>query len=240
MTAVHYPANERGHFNFGWLDTYHTFSFGQYYEPTRMNFGALRVFNDDTVAAGEGFGTHPHKNMEIISIPLEGVIMHQDSMGHQEGIAAGDVQVMSAGSGITHSEFNGSATDALKFFQIWIIPSKADVEARYDQTTIGPIAANSITTVVGPQNADTPLWIHQQAWLSMAHVTNDDAGLEYTRRGTDTGVFIFVVHGTLDVAAADDRVTLGSRDGLGVVDEQKLTFTATSSSQFIVIEVPLA
>ncbi len=238
MNAIHYPANDRGHGNFGWLNTYHTFSFGQYYDPSRMNFGALRVFNDDTVAAGEGFGTHPHKNMEIISIPLEGVIMHQDSMGHKEGIAAGDVQVMTAGSGITHSEYNGSPTDTLKFFQIWIIPNKANVVPRYDQVTVGPVAANTITTVVGPENAGTPLWIHQEAWLSMAHVTGD-TGIEYTRKGTDTGIFTYVVHGTLDVAADDASITLGSRDGLGVIDEQKLTFTSNSASQFIIIEVPL-
>lgn len=239
MKTVRYPANERGHFDFGWLNTYHTFSFGQYYDPSRMNFGALRVFNDDTVAAGEGFGTHPHKNMEIISIPLEGVIMHQDSMGHKEGIAVGDVQVMSAGSGITHSEYNGSSTDALKFFQIWIVPNKADVEPRYDQAKIGPIAANTITTVVGPQHAGTPLWIHQQAWLSMGQVLQGQ-DLQYARKGTDTGVFAYVIDGSLDVATEDDSITLGKRDGLGIVDEQSLMFTSNTAAQFIVIEVPLA
>lgn len=239
MKAVHYPASERGHANFGWLDTYHTFSFGQYYDPSRMNFGALRVFNDDAVAAGEGFGTHPHKNMEIISIPLEGVIMHQDSMGHKEGIAVGDVQVMSAGSGITHSEYNGSATDALKFFQIWIIPNEANVEPRYDQATIGPIASNTITTVVGPKNTGLPLWIHQQAWLSFGHVAQGER-LQYDRRGKDTGVFTFVIDGALRVAGANGEVTLGMRDGLGVLDEPMLAYTSNAACQFIVIEVPLA
>ncbi|MBM4177806.1 MAG: pirin family protein [Ignavibacteria bacterium] len=239
MKAVHYPASERGHANFGWLDSYHTFSFGQYYDPSRMNFGALRVFNDDAVAAGEGFGTHPHKNMEIISIPLEGVIMHQDSMGHKEGIAVGDVLVMSAGSGITHSEYNGSSTDALKFFQIWIIPNEANVEPRYDQATIGPIASNTITTVVGPKNTGLPLWIHQQAWLCFGHVAQGER-LQYDRRGNDTGVFTFVIDGALRVTGADGEATLGMRDGIGVLDEPMLTYTSNATSQFIVIEVPLA
>jgi redox-sensitive bicupin YhaK (pirin superfamily) len=238
MKTVLYPASERGHFDFGWLNTYHTFSFGQYYEPSRMNFGALRVLNDDTVAPGEGFGTHPHKNMEIISIPLEGVIMHRDSMGHEEGIKPGEIQVMSAGTGITHSEFNGSSTNDLKFLQLWIIPEHANVTPRYEQAHIEPLTPNEIKTVIGPQGAGTPLWINQQAWLSLARISNNGV-VTYTRQRSDSGVFLFVTDGGVEVAGSTESVSLSMRDGLGIMDENVLTFTSNADAHVIVIEVPL-
>lgn len=238
MKTVLYPASERGHFDFGWLNTYHTFSFGQYYEPSRMNFGALRVLNDDTVAPGEGFGTHPHRNMEIISIPLEGVIMHRDSMGYEEGIKPGEIQVMSAGTGITHSEFNGSSTKGLKFLQLWIIPERANVEPRYEQVHIEPLTPNEIKTVIGPQGAGTPLWINQQAWLSLAR-TSSNGVVTYTKQRSDSGVFVFVTDGSVDVAGDTASVSLSKRDGLGVTEADVLTFTSNGDAQFIVIEVPL-
>ena len=238
MMTVPYPAAQRGHFDFGWLRTYHTFSFGQYYDPTRMSFGALRVLNDDTVAAGEGFGTHPHKDMEIISIPLEGVIMHRDSMGHEEGITVGEVQVMSAGTGVTHSEFNGSAMDLLKFLQIWIIPERLGVEPRYDQTHVGVIEPNTIKTIVGPQDAGAPLWINQHAWLSMGRTTANSS-VDYHPRRAGNGIFIFVISGALRIGGDDGPHLLGARDGLGVVDVAHLTIDSDTDAQFIVIDVPV-
>jgi len=238
MKTVLFPASERGHFDFGWLNTYHTFSFGQYYEPSRMNFGALRVLNDDTVAPGEGFGTHPHRNMEIISIPLEGVIMHRDSMGYEEGIKPGEIQVMSAGTGITHSEFNGSSTNDLKFLQLWIIPERANVEPRYEQTHIEPLAPNEIITVIGPRESGNPLWINQQAWLSMAR-TASNGTVTYTKQRGDSGVFVFVTDGSVDVAGETSSISLSKRDGVGFMDADVLTFTSKIDAHVIVIEVPL-
>jgi len=239
MKSILYPAHERGHFNFGWLETYHTFSFGHYHDPSRMSFGALRVFNDDSVAPGAGFGTHPHRNMEIISIPTSGVIMHEDSMGHAQGIAVGDVQVMSAGTGITHSEYNGSNTDDLKFFQIWIIPQQANVTPRYDQVYIGNIAPNTITRVVGPQDGDAPLWIHQQAWLDMGHV-GPQGTLQYMRKNQSNGIFVYITDGTATIEAAGVSQHLNSRDAIGILDEHEISIASEHGAHFIVIDVPLA
>jgi len=231
----HYPASDRGHFDFGWLNTNHTFSFGHYMNSDRMNFGMLRVFNDDVVAPGEGFGTHPHNNMEIISIPLEGVIMHRDSMGHEEGLIPGDIQVMSAGTGLTHSEYNGSAAEALKFLQIWIIPNERNVEPRYDQVNMGNAERNVLHTVVGPQNSGMPLWIHQNAWLSIARV-DPGTTLTHTPRTADSGTFVFVIEGSVKI----DDVILARRDALGITDRSSIEITSAVDSYFIVIDVPLA
>jgi redox-sensitive bicupin YhaK (pirin superfamily) len=232
---INYPASDRGHFDFGWLDTNHTFSFGHYMNTERMNFGMLRVFNDDVVAPGEGFGTHPHNNMEIISIPLEGVIMHRDSMGHEEGLRPGDVQVMSAGTGLTHSEYNGSATEVLKFLQIWIIPNARNVEPRYDQVNIGDAERNVLHTVVGPKDGGAPLWINQDAWLSIAKV-DQGTSVVHTSRTPGSGIFVFVVEGSLKI---DDSV-LTRRDAVGITDKKTIEISATSDAYFIVIDVPLA
>ncbi|MFN4985929.1 MAG: pirin family protein [Ignavibacteria bacterium] len=239
MKSLLFPAQLRGHFSFGWLDTYHTFSFGEYYDPSRMNFGALRVFNDDTVAPGAGFGTHPHRNMEIISIPTSGVIMHEDSMGHAVGIAAGDVQVMSAGTGITHSEYNGSSTDNLTFFQIWIVPDQANVTPRYDQVSIGTIAPNSITCVVGPKDGDSPLWIHQQAWLEMGHL-GPQGKLQYARKRESNGVFVYITSGEATVEASGSSEHLDARDAIGIMDEHEITISSRHGAHFMIIDVPLA
>lgn len=239
MAIASYPAKERGHFDFGWLNTYHTFSFGQYFDPSRMNFGALRVFNDDTVAPGAGFGAHPHKNMEIISIPTRGVIMHEDSMGHAVGITAGEVQVMSAGSGITHSEYNGSNTDNLEFFQIWIVPDQINVAPRYDQTDIGILAPNTIHTVVGPAEAGAPLWIHQNAWLDMGHI-GAHGMLEYVRKTDSNGVFIYTTEGTATIEVAGRNHVLGPRDAIGIVHEAEIILTSEAGAQLIILDVPMA
>lgn len=234
MTLTRFDASTRGHASLGWLDSFHMFSFGEYYNPSRMGFGALRVLNDDTVIGGAGFGTHPHRNMEIISIPLEGVIMHKDSMGHAEALRPGEIQVMSAGTGITHSEYNGSATDTLKFLQLWIIPDTAGVVPRYQQTSIADLPRNQGHVIVGPNNADCPLWIHQQAWLSIAHL---DVGKQvfYQTKRDGNGVFVFVVSGTVDVAAT----RLQQRDALGIEGASSTIIQAVADSMVVIIDVPM-
>lgn len=232
--AVHlYPANERGHFDFGWLDTNHIFSFGHYFDPSRVRFGMLRVFNDDVVAPGEGFGTHPHNDMEIISIPLEGVIMHRDSMQHDEALRPGDVQVMSAGTGLTHSEFNGSDSEFLKFLQIWIIPNARGVEPRYDQRSFS-LEQNTITTVVGPKNDSAPLWIHQDAWLSLVKL---DAGndVTYSSKRSGNGLFTFLIEGSAKVNGHE----VNKRDSIGIDDADTLSINASTDTYAVIIDVPL-
>lgn len=233
MNATLFKADTRGHANYGWLDTHHLFSFGTYMHPDRMRFGMLRVFNDDVVAGGSGFGEHPHRNMEIISIPLRGILMHQDSMGHAESLHPGDIQVMSAGSGITHSEYNGSETDEVAFLQIWIIPDTPNVEPRYDQRRIEQ-QRNVILPVVGPKGGGTPLWIHQRAWLSM--VTIDDGfQVDYEPRRIDTGIFVFVIEGELTVSGH----VLQRRDAIGITDLAAVQLQSHGTSVAVVIEVPM-
>ncbi|RPI69683.1 MAG: pirin family protein [Ignavibacteriae bacterium] len=232
MSVKFYPAADRGHFDFGWLDTNHTFSFGHYYHPDRTRFGMLRVFNDDVVAPGEGFGTHPHNDMEIISIPLEGTIVHRDSMKHDEALRPGDVQVMSAGTGLTHSEFNGSSTEYLKFLQIWIIPNKPGVEPRYDQRSF-TLQPDHITTVAGPKNGSAPLWINQDAWLSLVKLT---AGRDvtYTSHREGNGLFVFQIEGTSDV----NGHVIGRRDAIGFEEAGTITISADTDSYAVIIDVP--
>ena len=238
MDITQFPASDRGHFDFGWLNTYHTFSFGEYQNPNRIRFGALRVLNDDTVDAGQGFGTHPHDNMEIISIPTSGVLAHRDSMGHEQLLHAGEVQVMSAGTGLTHSEYNGSQTDPVKFFQIWIFPEKRNIAPRYDQREISRLQPDVLTTVVGPQNHGSSLWINQQAWISMAPMSSGGT-IECAPMTNNSGVFVFVVEGEVSVAGN----ILGRRDAIGLsnfdVDNGQQKITATVDSQIIVIDVPM-
>jgi len=199
MEAVIHKANTRGHANHGWLDTYHTFSFGHYYDPDRMNFGALRVLNDDRVEAGKGFGTHPHDNMEIVSIPLEGDLEHKDSMGNRAVIRQGDIQVMSAGTGVFHSEYNLNQDQAVKFLQIWVFPNKKDMEPRYDQISIRDIEqANQFCQILSPSKEDQGVWIHQDAWF---HIGNFEAGKggNYSIKKEGNGVYLFLLEGEAEV-----------------------------------------
>ena len=234
MTTTRFDASGRGHAAFGWLDSYHTFSFGEYYDPNRMGFGALRVFNDDTVIGGAGFGTHPHRDMEIISIPLEGVIMHKDSMGHAEALRPGEVQVMSAGTGITHSEYNGSETNTLKFLQVWIYPDARGVTPRYQQTSIADLARNECHVIIGPKDDGRPLWIHQRAWLSVARI---DAGNKvfYQTKQSGNGIFVFNVSGLVDIAAE----RLQERDAVGIADASPIVMQAVSDCYLVIIDVPM-
>lgn len=231
-----YRASTRGHADHGWLDTYHTFSFANYYNPDRIHFGALRVINDDVVDAGEGFGTHPHDNMEIVSIPLYGQLEHKDSMGHKEVMGAGEVQVMSAGTGITHSEYNSSKDKPLNFFQIWIFPNKQNVKPRYDQRGFDFLTDKGrFVQIVSPNEKDDNLWIHQDAWLNIATL-DKDTELEYKVKKEGNGVFAMVVEGNFTVAEEE----LKRRDGLGVWETNSLKVKAGSDdARILIIEVPM-
>lgn len=236
MTTTIHKAGTRGHANHGWLDTFHTFSFAGYHDPARIHFGALRVLNDDTVAGGMGFGTHPHDNMEIISIPTRGDLEHQDSMGNKQVIRSGDVQVMSAGTGILHSEKNKNAHEEVRFFQIWVFPNQRDVTPRYDQKTFTEAEKhNQLLTVVSPLGSnDGGVQIHQNAWFSLGNL---DAGFEttYPLHDPNNGVYAFVIEGQVRIG---DQV-LDRRDGMGIKDAASLQISAGQNSTLLLMEVPV-
>jgi len=236
MKTVLHKANTRGDANHGWLHSKHTFSFAGYYNPERMNFGALRVLNDDSVDAGMGFGAHPHDNMEIISIPLEGDLEHKDSMGNKTVIKKGDVQVMSAGTGITHSEYNKNSDKQVKFLQIWVFPNKRNVQPRYDQITLNPEERhNRLQQILSPNPEDAGVWIYQNAWF---HLGKLDKGFhsEYKIKGTGNGVYTFILSG--DISINDQK--LNSRDGFGIWDTDQFTITAESDAEILLMEVPMS
>jgi redox-sensitive bicupin YhaK (pirin superfamily) len=233
-TILH-KAETRGDADHGWLHSKHTFSFASYYNPERMHFGVLRVLNDDTVSGGMGFGTHPHDNMEIISIPLEGDLEHKDSMGNVAVIKNGDIQVMSAGTGIQHSEYNKSKDNTVKFLQIWVFPNKKNVTPRYDQITLkAEDRHNKLQQILSPKADDAGVWIHQNAWF---HLGKFDKGVsqEYNLKLKGNGVYIFNLNGDLDV----NGQILNNRDGLGIWDTDKIKLTAKTNSEFLIMEVPM-
>jgi len=233
-TVLH-KAETRGHASHGWLNSYHSFSFANYYNPQRMNFGALRVLNDDTVDAGKGFGTHPHDNMEIISIPLEGDLEHKDSMNNVAVIKNGDIQVMSAGTGIYHSEYNKDREHRVKFLQIWIYPDKTNVEPRYDQITLNlEDRHNKLQQILSPNPDDEGVWIHQNAWF---HLGKFDKGVssEYFIKAKGNGVYIFVLSGDVKL----NHQLLNTRDGYGIWDTDEFTITAETDAEFLLMEVPM-
>lgn len=235
MQSVLHKANTRGHANHGWLDSHHSFSFANYYNPERMHFGVLRVLNDDAVDGGKGFGTHPHDNMEIISIPLEGDLEHKDSMGNTTVIRQGDVQAMSAGTGIYHSEYNKNVDQAVRFLQIWVFPNEKNVTPRYDQITLetGNLN-NNLFQVLSPNQDDEGVWIHQNAWF---HIGNLDAGFEtsYELKDPTNGVYAFVLDGDLSI----NGQPLEKRDGFGVWDTTELSISASSNARILLMEVPM-
>ncbi len=234
METILHKANTRGTANFGWLDSKHTFSFGHYYDPDRVNFGALRVLNDDIVEPGMGFGTHPHDNMEIISIPLSGSLAHKDSTGNEKVIKTGEVQIMSAGTGITHSEYNHSKSEKVNFLQIWVIPDKRDIEPRYDQKEFSrEDRINKIQRVVSP-NGDDTLWINQNSWFSLSSLSSDKS-VEYDLKSPKNGLYIFLINGSIKVG---DTV-LDKRDGLGIFNSEKVSIIALQNSEILLIEVPI-
>lgn len=235
-TMVLHKADTRGHANHGWLDSHHTFSFANYYNPERMHFGVLRVLNDDQVAAGMGFGTHPHDNMEIISIPLEGDLEHKDSMGNTAVIKHGDIQVMSAGTGIQHSEYNRNSDKLTKFLQIWVFPNKRNVEPRYDQITLNiDDRHNKLQQILSPNSDDAGVWIHQDAWFHLGKL-DKDFQTEYAIKRSGNGVYAFVLSGDVTI----NGQVLGTRDGLGVWDTDKLTIKANNETEILLMDVPMS
>ena len=235
MKTVFHAAAERGFASRGWLKSYHSFSFSSYHDPEKMNFGLLRVLNDDFVEQGMGFGTHGHDNMEIVSIPLSGALKHNDSTGREKVINQGDVQIMSAGRGIQHSEYNNSKTEPVKFLQIWVFPKKKDIEPRYEQKSFNEAdKTNQFLTVVSPEENAKSIWINQDAYFSMANL-DANFNLDYTLKNPNHGIYAFVLEGNVDVAGK----TLGERDALGVYEIDKVSFKANSDAKILVIEVPM-
>lgn len=230
-----HPANSRGYADLGWLKSFHTFSFASYYNPERVHFGMLRVLNDDIVAGGMGFGTHPHDNMEIISIGLEGAIEHHDSMGNRQTIHAGEIQVMSAGTGIQHSEYNPNRNIPLNFLQIWVFPKTRNVEPRYQQLKMDTEGMqNRFTQILSPDPNDAGVWIHQDAWFHMGHFdANSEA--EYSLKQAGNGVYAFVISGTVEW----DGNRLEARDGIAIEDASALQFKVLERAQVLLMEIPM-
>ena len=233
--SILHKADSRGLADHGWLVSRHTFSFADYYDPSRVNFGLLRVINDDIVKPSMGFGTHPHENMEIVSIPLTGSLRHQDSMGNKHVITAGEVQIMSAGRGLTHSEYNNSELEDVNFLQIWVFPEEKNITPRYGQKRFERVDRhNRFQTLVSPERNTEAIWINQQAWFSMADL---DAGttISYRSQGQDTGLYLFVIEGEIAAAGHD----LGRRDGLGVTGRDEVQIQANRRAELLLIEVSL-
>jgi redox-sensitive bicupin YhaK (pirin superfamily) len=234
-TILH-KSNTRGIANHGWLESRHTFSFANYHNPERMHFGVLRVLNDDIVSEGMGFGTHPHDNMEIISIPLEGDLEHKDSMGNTTIIKNGDIQVMSAGTGIMHSEYNKNQDQLVKFLQIWVYPNEKNVTPRYDQITLDKKERiNKFQQILSPNANDDGVWIHQDAWFNIGTF---DKGItsNYKINKKDNGVYVFILKGS---ATINDQ-SLKSRDGFGLWNIAKFDITSnTDDTEILLMEVPM-
>jgi quercetin 2,3-dioxygenase len=233
--SILHKSASRGYADHGWLKSRHTFSFANYYDPGRIHFGALRVLNDDIVEAGQGFGRHPHDNMEIISIPLEGDLEHKDSMGNTSIIKKGDIQVMSAGTGIFHSEYNKNKDREVKFLQIWIFPNNKNVTPRYDQITLNmDDRHNKLQQILSPEPDDAGVWIHQNAWF---HIGTFDEGFvtEYKIKAKGNGVYAFVLTGNVTI----NGQPLNSRDGFGIRDAETISIQADSHSEILLMEVPM-
>lgn len=234
MRTILDRANTRGHANYGWLDTYHTFSFANYYNPTRIHFGALRVLNDDTVAPAMGFDTHPHKNMEVVSIPLKGMLRHGDSLEHSEVITPGDIQVMSTGTGIYHSEYNDSKTENLEFLQIWVIPRKNNTTPVYKSYDIRQVdIRNRFGFIIAP-GGNAPAEICQDAWFSLGKL-DKGTQTEYTLHQRDTGVYCFIIEGKVKIG----ETLLSRRDGLGIFATDHFTVEAIEDSYVLLMEVAM-
>ncbi len=234
MKTILHKANTRGHASFGWLNSYHSFSFGNYHNPERMHFGALRVLNDDSVQQGMGFSKHPHENMEIVSIPLYGDLHHKDSTGRDEIIRQHDVQIMSAGSGIAHSERNANNDKEVKFLQLWVLPKEKDIEPRYEQKTFRPEdRLNKVLTVVAPDN-DKAVRINQDAWFSLVNASKGFA-TTYQIHKEGNGVYAFILKGNVTI---NDQA-LEPRDGLGIWETSSITIQADTDAEILLIEVPM-
>ena len=234
QTVLH-KANTRGVADHGWLKSYQSFSFAGYYNPERINFGALRVLNDDIVTGGNGFGEHPHDNMEIISIPLEGDLQHKDSMGNTATIKAGEIQVMSAGTGIYHSEYNADSKNPAKFLQIWLFPNKRNVTPRYDQILLNDTdKRDEFVQILSPNADDAGVWIYQDAWFNMGKF-NAGVVKTYTLNKKSDGVYIFVLKGQVEV----NGQLLENRDGFGIWETDSFDVKAINDAEFLLMEVPM-
>lgn len=236
MQTVLHTAESRGHASHGWLNSYHSFSFSHYYNPERMHFGALRVLNDDTVAPGMGFGQHPHDNMEIISIPLAGELKHRDTTGTEALIRTGDVQIMSAGSGLQHSEMNGSRTEVVKFLQIWVFPKLRNIQPRYDQKSFDQEARkNSLQLIVSPDKSEDTIWINQDAWFSLT-APKKGHKVQYNLHRKGNGVYLFIIRGKANVEGQD----VNERDGLGITETDEFVIEATEDAEILLMEIPMS
>ncbi len=234
MKKVIDRASSRGYFKHGWLKTHHTFSFANYYNPERIHFGALRVLNDDSVDPSMGFDTHPHKNMEVISIPLKGYLRHGDSVQNTKTITPGDIQVMSTGSGIYHSEYNDSKEKQLEFLQIWVFPRIENTKPEYNNFDIRPLLKpNELSLIISP-NGKTPASIKQDAWFSMGDFDTERT-IEYCMHQEGNGAYLFVIEG--EISVADEH--LAKRDGIGIWDTKSFSIRATKGTKLLVMEVPM-
>jgi redox-sensitive bicupin YhaK (pirin superfamily) len=235
MKTILHKANTRGNANHGWLNAYHSFSFASWFNPERVQFGMLRVLNDDTIAAGMGFGTHPHNNMEIITIPLEGDLAHKDSMGNESTIRTGDVQVMSAGTGIQHSEFNPNADLQTKLFQIWLFPKFRNVEPRYQQITLDQsLQKNNFAQILSPNSDDEGVWIHQDAWFYLSDFEKNYTS-KLALKKEENGFYIMNIEGEIEV----NGKKLEKRDAIGIWEITEIEVKATSDSKFLIMEIPM-
>ncbi|CAN5203135.1 pirin family protein [soil metagenome] len=235
MKTTLHKANTRGHADHGWLDSFHTFSFAGYNDPSRVHFGMLRVLNDDKVAGGRGFGRHPHDNMEIISIPLKGSLEHGDNTGGHGIIKSGEVQIMSAGSGIAHSEKNASVKEEVNFLQIWVFPKERNITPRYDQKEFkAEERVNKFQTVVAPEKEGNALWINQDAWFNLGNLKSGFS-TEYDLKNSGSGVYAFIIEGDVTI----NGQKLNKRDGLGVWETDKLSISADSDAEVLLMEVPM-
>jgi len=234
---VIHKAESRGFADHGWLKSYHSFSFAGYHNPERMHFGVLRVLNDDTVSGGMGFGKHPHDNMEIISIPLEGDLEHKDSMGNSTIIRNGDIQVMSAGTGVQHSEVNKNINETVKFLQIWIFPNKRNVQPRYDQITMQlSDRKNKLQQILSPNPEDAGVWIHQDAWFHIGNFEKD-MNVSYDLKKEGNGIYAFVLKGSFII----DGKTLSTRDAIGIWDTSKIEIASTADdSEILLMDIPMS
>ncbi|MBT6128140.1 MAG: pirin family protein [Flavobacteriaceae bacterium] len=236
MKTIYHASDTRGNANHGWLNANHSFSFANYYDPERMSFGALRVLNDDTIAPGKGFGTHPHDNMEIITIPLAGDLEHKDSMGNVGAINEGEIQVMSAGTGVYHSEYNKNPDKPINLLQLWVMPKEKNVAPRYDQKSVRELKKNNaFYQVLSPNIDDDGMWIHQDAWF---HLGDFEKATEkiYRIKKEGNGVYVFIIEGTIKIG--DQQ--LNKRDALGVWETEFISFEVQPQSKILLVEVPMS
>ena len=235
MKTVFHPSDSRGYANHGWLEARHSFSFASWYQPDRLHFGALRVLNDDIIQGGMGFGTHPHDNMEIVTIPLKGDLEHKDSMGNSAVIREGDIQVMSAGTGVLHSEYNNNPDKEINLFQLWLFPNKQNVKPRYDQLPIRSLhQKNKFFQILSPSANDQGVWIHQDAWMHILDADQDQS-FDYVLQSPENGVYLIVIEGEVEV----DNQTLFRRDAIGIWETDKLTIKTKTDAELLLVQVPM-